>query len=287
MFSRKTNTTGDKTNFTGYFFVLSFLVLAIKVVTLYLLNPTLTDKEILISSESYFNSECDFLLRIQPTIFYFLVAFITFFILRKKEVLASVTASLLILWPTATFSGLFIIEPLSSEHLSTFLLAPFLGYIIWKFSLTKVSRYIISTLFLSLLVFSLSSCYFYKNNNQALKNLDFMLENKTANHFVEGVKAYINYGTEKKVYIEEYKIYSSSKRYVSNAEIIHASGIKPEPNTLYIANSMSTENELMQRFNLNFEYSGTIDFEPYDDVRLVSTVYMVSEFKTEDKPNND
>jgi hypothetical protein len=287
MFSRKTDTTGDKINFTGYFFALSLLVLAIKMLTLYLVNPTLTDKEIIISSAYLFSTECDFLLRIQTTFFYFAVAFLTFFTLRKNEPLATITSSLLLLWPTATYSGLFIIEPTSAAHLSTFLLVPFTSYIIFKYSLNRVSKYILTCLFLGLLLFSLASNYFYKNNNQALREFDFMLNNKVANHFVEGVKTYINTGTEKKIYIEEYSIYLTSKRYVNSAEVIHASEVKPEPNTLYISNSRSTENELIQKFNLNFEYSGTIDFEPYDDVRFLSTVYMVNEFKTEDKPVND
>ena len=287
MFSRKTNTTGDKTNFTGYFFALSFLVLAIKVATVYLVNPTLTAKEVIVSSSSLINSECDVLLRLQATIVYFAVAFASFFILRKNNVLATTTASLILLWPTATYSGLFIIEPTSAAHLSTFLLAPLLAVLISRYQLVKFSKIVTSLLFFGLIIFSGASYYFYKNNNESLQKLDFMLENKTANHFVEGVKVYLNYGTERKVYIEEYNIYLTSKRYVKDAEIIHASEIKPQPNSLYIANSRSTENDLMQKFGMNFEYSGTIDFEPYMDTRYVSTVYSVSEIKIEEKPSND
>ena len=128
--------------------------------------------------------------------------------------------------------------------------------------------------FTGLLFFSLSSIYFSKNYPEPLQSLDYMLENKKADHLLEGVKVYLAFGEEKKVYIEEYQLYLVASHYVTDAEIIHANGQKPEPKTLYIANIKSTENDLMQKFGMNFEYSGTIDFEPYNNVIYVSTCLL-------------
>lgn len=286
MFSRKANDTGDTSKFTGYFLALSFIVLTIKLTTLYFVNPTLTAKEIIISSASLYYIDCDILLRLQTTICYVISAFIAFWTLRKNNILSITTASFILLWPSATYSGLFIIEPTSAAHLSAFLLAPFSGFIVSKYNLVKTSKFTLSSLFVSLLFFSLGSHYFYKNNNESLENFDFMLDNKVANHFVEGVKAYLNFGAEKKIYIEEYNNFLTTSRYIKNAEIVHSIDIKPDSNSLYIASSRSSENDLMQKFGMNFEYSGIIDFEPYTNVRFISTVYIVSEIKAEEKPEN-